>query len=249
MSLMGQLIGGGIGFMLGGPIGAILGAVMGDSMSRRTQAGGVGQGDQLQVTFFVATFSMLGKMAAADGTVSREETDTVERFTRNQMRLDERTRKFAMQIFHQAVNSTNRFEEFATQFQNAFSTRPEILRSMFDMLLQVSMADKTLHPEEDKLLLSAVRIFGLSEAEYRRLKKQRIPDTDKYYAVLDSDPSDSMDEIKKKYRKLVQDYHPDKIVAKGLPEEFTKFAQNKFQEIQEAYEHIQKARQVPGATR
>lgn len=240
MSLMGQVIGGGIGFMLGGPIGAILGAVMGGGMSRGPAQSGIRETQKLQVTFFVASFSMLGKMAAADGTVSKEERDVVEDFIRNQMRLDERTRVFAMQVFNQAVVVPNTFEEFATQFRDNFSARPELLSSMLDMLLRVSMADKVLHPGEEKLLLSAVRIFGISNDEYRHMKEKYCPDTDKYYAILGCDPSASMDEIKQRYRKLVHDFHPDKIVSKGLPEEFTKFASQKFQEIQTAYEKIKK---------
>jgi DnaJ like chaperone protein len=62
--------------------------------------------------------------------------------------------------------------------------------------------------------------------------------TNKYYAVLKCDESASNEEIKKQYRSLVREYHPDKIEAKGLPEEFIKFANDKFKEIQEAYEHI-----------
>lgn len=243
MGLMGQIIGGSIGFMLGGPIGAILGAVMAGGLSRGA-TGQIRQGDQLQVTFFVASFSMLGKMASADGRVSAEETRMVDQFTRAQMRLDDNTRAFAMRIFHKAAASSSTFEEFATQFRDSFSSQPQILRVMLDMLLRVSMADGSMHPHEEKILLSAVELFGISTEEYTRLKEQYCPGTDKHYAVLGLGPKASMEEVKKKYRLLVRDFHPDTIISKGLPEEFNKFAESKFREIQEAYESIKKARAI-----
>jgi len=243
MGLMGQIIGGSIGFMLGGPIGAILGAVMAGGI----RSGGtrqMGQGDKLQVTFFVASFSMLGKMAFADGRVSSEETRLVDQFARAQMRLDDNTRAFAMQIFQKAAASSSTFEEFATQFRDSFSSQPQMLRVMLEMLLRVAMADGTMHPHEGKILLLAVQIFGVSSEEYARMKEQHCPDTDKHYAVLGCKPNAPMEEVKKKHRQLVRDFHPDTIFSKGLPEEFNEFAKSKFREIQEAYESIKKARAV-----
>ena len=60
--------------------------------------------------------------------------------------------------------------------------------------------------------------------------------------MLKTDANASIEEIKKQYRKLVSEYHPDKIASKGLPEEFTKFANDKFREIKEAYEAIKEER-------
>jgi DnaJ like chaperone protein len=62
--------------------------------------------------------------------------------------------------------------------------------------------------------------------------------------VLGVQPTDPDDVIKQQYRKLVQDYHPDKIISKGLPEEFVKFANDKFREIQQAYDTIRKERGI-----
>ena len=241
MGLMGQIIGGSIGYMLGGPIGAILGAVMAGRLTKGV-AGQQRQGNQLQVTFFVASFSMLGKMASADGRVSDEETRLVDQFAKAQMKLDDNTRAFAMQIFHKAVASSSTFEQFATQFQDSFSSQPQMPRIMLDMLLRVAMADGSMHSHEEKILLSAIQTFGISREEYARMKEQHCPDTDKHYAVLGCAPDAPMEEVKKKYRQLVRDFHPDTIFSKGLPEEFNEFAKSKFHEIQEAYESIKKTR-------
>ena len=63
-------------------------------------------------------------------------------------------------------------------------------------------------------------------------------DIDYFYSVLGCSRSDTVPVIKQNYRKLVSDYHPDKIVSKNLPEDFTKFANEKFKSIQEAYEAV-----------
>ena len=115
-----------------------------------------------------------------------------------------------------------------------------------DILCRVAAADGTVSRNEEELIKSAARIFGFSEDQYRMFRSRygftTVRETDPSYAVLGCNPSDSDDQIKKRYRELVQDYHPDKIASKGLPEEFTKFASDKFREIQTAYERIKEKR-------
>ena len=108
--------------------------------------------------------------------------------------------------------------------------------------MRVAISDAELTDVEEKVILSAVRIFNFSDEKYRQIRSKYVNEVEKYYAVLGCRPNDSEDTIKQRYRKLVQDYHPDKIVSKGLPEEFVKFANDKFREIQEAYDVVKKER-------
>ena len=149
-----------------------------------------------------------------------------------------------MNIFHAAVKSQDNFNDFATQFYSLFQTQYQMLDLMIDILLRVSVADGILSQSEERLILSAVRIFNFSDEKYSKLKSRYIKDFEKYYAILECNRNDSNEHIKKQYRKLVSDYHPDKIASKGLPEEFTKFANDKFREIKEAYEVIKKERGI-----
>ena len=249
MGIMGKLLGGTLGFAIGGPLGAIAGAAMGHAFdtSNETQVAGRtyhSQGEAAQFTFFVAAFSMLAKLVRADGRVSKEEMDAVQRFMLEDLNLDPQTRQFALNIFNTAVHSHETFEDFAAQFYHHFQYRPEFLELMIDILIRVSVADGQMSPSEERLIRSAVGIFKFSEDEYRKLRSRYVKDFAKYYAVLRCDPSDSTDHIKSQYRRLVSEYHPDKIASKGLPEEFTTFASNKFREIQEAYDFIKKERGI-----
>ena len=124
------------------------------------------------------------------------------------------------------------------------SPQPQLLEVMIDILLRVSVADGTLNAAEEALILKAVNTFHFSDTQYRTLKSKYVQDIDKHYATLGTDRSATDEQIKKQYRKLVHEYHPDKIASKGLPEEFTRFAENKFREIQEAYDSIKKERHL-----
>ena len=250
MGMLGKIIGGTIGFAMAGPLGAIAGAALGHAFDSNSQAqyiddrARLSSGEEAQFTFFVAAFSMLAKLAKADGQVTREEMNAVEKFMMYDLNLNSESRRLATNIFHTAIESPNSFNDFATQFYNQFQEQYQMLDLMIDILIRVSVADGTLSPSEEKLILSAVRIFNFDDEKYRRFKSKYIQDVEKYYAILGCNSSDSNEHIKKQYRKLVSDYHPDKIASKGLPEEFTKFANVKFREIQEAYETIKKERNI-----
>ncbi|MDT8379466.1 MAG: TerB family tellurite resistance protein [Desulfotignum sp.] len=252
MSWLGKMIGGTIGFALGGPIGAVAGAAFGHAFVDRKEdaylasipgrTGSLSSNEEAQLVFFTAAFSMLAKLCKADGQVSEKEIQVVEAFMKKDLQLDSTGQESAKNIFRQAIRSSESFEAFAMQFYSVFKTQPHIIALMMDVLFRVGTADGSLSDAENATLRSAARIFNVSDAEFNRLKSKYIRPADKYYAVLKCDETASNEEIKKQYRKLVTEYHPDKIQAKGLPEEFIKFANDKFAEIQEAYDQIRKKR-------
>ena len=250
MGWLGKVIGGTLGFAIGGPLGAVAGAVFGHAFDRTSEDYGVDEsprtvtGEQAQFTFFVATFSMLAKLAKADGQVSRQEVDSINRFMMEDLNLDPQSRMVAMKIFDSAMSSPQSFHDFATQFYGQFYAQSQILAMMIDILLRVSIADGEMSAGEEDLILSAARIFNFSDEAYQKLKSQYVQAFDKYYATLQSAKHDTDDHIKKQYRKLAKEYHPDKIISKGLPEEFNQLAHDKFREIQEAYEIIRKERGI-----
>jgi DnaJ like chaperone protein len=252
MSWLGKMIGGTIGFALGGPIGAVAGAAFGHTFvdkkeqvylsSRPGSPESLSSNEEAQLVFFTAAFSMLAKISKADGTITQNEISAVETFMKRDLGLDAGSQQTAINIFRQAVDSPESFDAFALQFYSIFRTQPNIIELLMDVLLRVSAADGSISSQEEAMLLSATRIFNYSSADYDRLKSRYVRETNKFYAVLKCDETSSDEEIKKQYRKLVSEYHPDKIEAKGLPEEFIKFANDKFKEIQEAYESIKKER-------
>ena len=248
MGWLGKIVGGTLGFALGGPLGAIAGAALGhtfDATNNQHYTEGRRQlsyQEEAQMTFFVATFSMLAKVAKADGRISPAEVQAVEDFMAHELNLTPESRIFATEVFRTAINSPMTFEDFAGQFYDQFHNQPRLLDLMIDVLLRLSVADGALTEKEEKLISSAARIFHFSEQKYHELKSRYAPDSEKYYAILGTSSRASDDEIKRQYRKLVKEYHPDTIASKGLPEEFNKFASEKFREIQNAYDAVRQER-------
>lgn len=197
--------------------------------------------------FFVAIFSMLGKLANADEVVTEDEIDTVKQIISERFRLSSTAEQFAIETFTDALESDTSFEEYADRFYESFSQEPEILMSMLEVLLVVAHADSHFHEKEEALVESAARIFDLTDS-YRQIISRlngSLEDLDRCYEILGCTPDDDLAVVKSRYRELAMQFHPDRIQSKGLPKEFLQFATDKFQEIQAAFEvvsrHLQDA--------
>jgi DnaJ like chaperone protein len=250
MGWLGKMVGGTIGFALGGPLGAIAGAVFGHAFDRseeRTfsqERQRLSPGEETQFAFFIGAFSMLAKLSQADGRVSQEEVTSIEKFMVFDLGLNRESQAVAMNIFHAAMASPGTFQDFADQFYQRFRFQPQLLDVMLDILLRVSIADGALSEAEERLILAAKSIFSIGDAQYVAIKSRYIQDNDRYYTILGVQRNDTNEAIRKQYRKLAKEYHPDMIASKGLPEEFTKLAEDKFREIQKAYDMVRKERNI-----
>ena len=246
MGWFGKMTFGTMGLLFGGPLGAIIGVSLGhhlvDKKAEYGQSGAVPpKSEQAQAAYFVCIFSILGKIAKADGVVTNDELKVVDDFI-NGMNISETEKQFAKQVFNEAKNSNYSVEDFASQFYQINSGQPAVLHSFLDVLFRVAAADKVLHPAEEDALMRIKDIFQISDRQFNDIKSIYFTDVDRYYKLLSCPVDSSNDEIKKSYKKLVRDFHPDTIVSKGLPEEFTEFASSRFREIQEAYEKVRKER-------
>ena len=242
MSWRGKILGGGIGFVLGGPLGTIIGAVLGHHVLDQGTSLTFSTLEANQSIYFIATFSMLGKLAKSDGVVTEAEIRVIESVMQNSLRLNGEARQLAIGIFNEAKDSDTSFGQFAQQFHDHFRNSEEVLVSMIELLLLVAYADGEMHAAEEQLILVAVNIFGLKD-RYRQIKSRFTGtpnDVGKYYQILGCSKGDSKSAVKKKYRKLAMQYHPDRIHAKGVPREFAQVSQDRFKEIQNAYDIVSK---------
>ena len=111
------------------------------------------------------------------------------------------------------------------------------------MLFELALADGILHPNEDSLLRKIPRIFRFDEKVYKSLYEKFVKKTNDYFKTLGVNKNAPFNEIKKAYLKKRKEFHPDTLIGKGLPEEFIEKAKEKFIEIQEAYEELEKRHQ------
>jgi DnaJ like chaperone protein len=249
MAWMGKILGGTVGWSFGGPLGAVIGAAIGNHFDQNNsnsnqfgtqQRSNLNQQEEKQTIFFTSIFSMLAKFAQADGTVSREEIKTIDRFIKNELKLQGEARKLAIRVFDEAKKKNNSFEEYAQQFYDNFKNEQTLVVGMFDLLMRVAVADNDFHYKEEEYIKKAKKIFNLNDSQYESIRSQYVDtaDLEKCYKILECSPEADFKEVKRKYRKKAKDFHPDNVIGKGLPEEFVDFAEEEFKKINDAYEKI-----------
>lgn len=266
MSWKGKVFGSVAGFAVGGPVGAVVGGILGHQMDKSASFSFTinnysteGEKQQIQSAFFAATFSVMGHVAKADGIVSKAEIDVATRIM-DQMRLSPELRSEAIKLFQQGKQNDFPLTETLSTFLQQCGDHKHLLYMFLELQLQSAFADGEVHLKEEALLLQICEQLNISQRQYQRIKRrlqaqqrfqQRYQQHKKQsprsnlkdaYEVLGLNSSASDDEVKKSYRLLVSQHHPDKLLAKGLPEEMMILAKEKTQQITKAYETIKETR-------
>jgi DnaJ like chaperone protein len=242
MSIWGKFGGAAAGFLLGGgPIGAVAGAVAGHFLFDRDAADGYDQ--EPGVSFTIAIIALGAKMAKADGVVTDDEIEAFGRIFRVPPSEEANVRR----IFDLARQDTAGYEAYAGQIARLFRGNPAMLEDILDGLFEIAKADGVLHPGELAFLETVSDIFGFSPSEFRRIRASHFgPDAADPYFILGVDHQASDEEIRRTYLLLVRENHPDRLIARGVPEEFVRLANDKLAAINGAYDKIQVERQPAG---
>ena len=244
MSFFNSALGAMIGFSIGGPIGALIGGVIGSKFGSRRSAyssrATATPNQKQQAAFFAALFACLAKLAKADGQVSKKEIEKVDNFIKERFKFDKEQRVFAIKVFNTAKDDKVSYEEYAHQLANLLSSNKNALVVFYELLFELAMADGVLDKNEEELLKNTVSIFGIDAQLFRNLKEQFSGSSSNPYKILGVEEGASFLDIKKAYMKKRREFHPDSLVSKGLPEELITRAKEKFIEIQQAFEEIEK---------
>ncbi|MBP7654230.1 TerB family tellurite resistance protein [Candidatus Dependentiae bacterium] len=195
-----------------------------------------------QSAFITVLIALCAKMAQADGKVDAAEVRIVKDFFKTQLNLDEDSLQKIRIIFKEALNSNHNIDDLLLQWKTI--SNPQINIEILNLLYKIAMSDGSLHKGEEEFINKVVMMLGISETHHHQIKSLYISATDQYYEILGISGSATDQEIKKAYRTLVTQYHPDKLVSKGLPEDMIKFATEKMNKINEAYEEIRKKRKI-----
>jgi DnaJ like chaperone protein len=237
MSIWGKIGGAAAGLALGGPLGALIGAVAGHMMFDRGKSAPSEQ--QAQLAFTIGVIALAAKMAKADGVVTDDEV----RAFRQVFEVPEGEAASVARVFDLANRSVDGYEAYARQLAGLFSDRADILEDVIDGLFHIAKADGAVHERELAYLQNVAIIFGFSETDFERISARHIrPAGEDPYVILGIDRSASDEDVKRVYRKLVAEHHPDRAMARGLPEEFVKIATDKLARINDAYEKIERER-------
>ncbi|MDC1317995.1 co-chaperone DjlA [Candidatus Thioglobus sp.] len=256
MSWWTSVLGGALGYMIGGPLGAMLGVAFAGNLSKgksnfRGSASDYRPGDQqrVQAAFFSSVFSVMGYIAKVDGKVSKSEILLAQQVMQH-MQLSEDMQKAAKELFNQGKQKDFNLDEVLEQFRTESHRRTHLVRMFLEIQIQASYADGVFDDKEYDALKYIAQKLRFPIPELERLIQQFSVASgksskltiDDAYVILGADKNLTDKELKTAYRRLLSQHHPDKLVAKGLPEEMTKMANEKTQEIISAYELIKKHR-------
>jgi len=244
MAIWGKILGGAAGLLLGGPLGALLGSVAGHVVDKYRENDGEMASDGAstglkQVAFTIAVVALGAKLAKADGVVTRDEVDAFKRV----FRIPKEEEANFAKVFDRARQNTAGYEGYAHQVAKMFRTSPQVMEDLLHGLFAIAMADGVLHPDEDTYLRNIAGIFGFDDQAYDRMRSYHSgAEARDPYQILGVAADISDADLKKAYRKLIRENHPDKVMAEGLPEEFIQLANEKLAKINAAYDEITKRR-------
>ncbi|MEN8838820.1 MAG: molecular chaperone DjiA [Celeribacter marinus] len=194
---------------------------------------------ELRVGFAIAVIGLGAKMAKADGQVTRDEVTAF----REVFQIAPEDEAAAARVFNLARQDVAGFEDYAKQVKAMYGNDCEPLCDLMDGLFHIAMADGEYHPREDAYLARVADIFEISDRKFRALRARYVPDAyPDPYDVLGVDPRDETATIKSAYRDLVRETHPDRMIARGVPEEAVRLATDRMVEINAAWEEIQAQR-------
>lgn len=238
MSIWGKLGGTAAGFVIGGPIGAAVGAVAGHLLIDKSAE--LPTSDEPGVAFTIAVIALCAKMARSDGIVTPDEEQVFARIFRVPPGEEANVRR----IFNLARQDTAGFEVYAGQIARQFRGNPGVLEDVMDGLFEIAKADHVLHPGELAFLERVSEIFGFAPNVFRRIRATHFRDAADPYVVLGVSWEATPDEIKRTYHMLVKENHPDRLMARGVPPEFVRIANDKLASINAAYEKILVEREI-----
>ncbi|MDR5861055.1 co-chaperone DjlA [Halomonas eurihalina] len=251
------LIGGVLGFLIGGPVGLLIGGGLGYWLVRRLRRSMLGRLAGVQAQFLESTFAVMGCMCKADGRVSEAELDASRQLW-DRLRLSEEQRTKARADFNRGKSEDFDLEAELAKIRQIVGSQPALRQVFLQVQLAAITADGQLHPAERDMLMRVVRGLGCSEAEIAQIEAMlrgaaegggapHETSLEDAYQVLGVSSEASDAEIKRQYRRLMSENHPDKLAAKGLPENMREVAKERTSEIGNAYERIRKARSADAA--
>lgn len=241
MAKFGKWIGAGLGFVMGGPLGALFGLFLGSAFDSATvitdtgnpSASRSGRGDFMFSLTVLATAVM-----KADGSMTRSELAYVKDFLlRN---FGEEATREGLAMINKLRSQEIPVMQVCTQIR--YNMNPALRSQLLYFLFGIAQADGRVCEQEIRLLENISGWLGIDRTNFNSLKSMYYKDTDAAYTTLGVSPDATDEEIKKAYRRMARENHPDKVSHLG--EDIRKAAEEKFTRINLAYEEIKKQRGV-----
>lgn len=255
MQWFGKVAGAVLGLAVAGPLGSVIGAVLGHQFDQGMATRLTGGAAATQHLFFEVTFEVMGHLAKSDGRVSEEEIRVARRIM-HAMHLGPEQVNAAIERFTAGKRVDYPIERRVGELASRIASRRDLARAFVEIQVQAAVGAGDIDAVKRQLLWRISRTFGFTRTELAQIEAllrsrqhghdgsvAQISLDDAYQALgVASDASDSA--VKAAYRKLMSQHHPDKLVARGLPESMLKMAEEKTREVRAAYDRIKAHRRI-----
>jgi len=192
-----------------------------------------------QVAFSAAMIALSAKMAKADGIVTSVEVATFRRL----FAVPAGEEKHVARLFDIAKGDVAGFDAYAARVAAFYGDDREELEDVLDGLFVIATADGAVHRNEFAYLEEVGLIFGIEGVEFERIAARHVvPEEGDPYLIIGVERTMDLAEIRRRYRKLVVENHPDKLIARGMPPEFVAIANERLAAINGAFERIERER-------
>ncbi|MEO0683227.1 MAG: molecular chaperone DjiA [Pseudomonadota bacterium] len=188
--------------------------------------------------FAIAVIALGAKMAKADGRVTRDEVTAF----RDVFHIPPKAERNAARVFNMARTDVAGFEGYAARIARMFGDRKDPLQDLLEGLFHIAAADGEFHPNEQSFLRRVWEIFELPDRIWSSLASRYGLAGDDPYAILGVDPEASDEAVRKTWRDVVRESHPDRMIARGVPEEAIRLATARLAAANDAYEAIMRLR-------
>ena len=187
------------------------------------------------IGFTIAVIALGAKMAKADGLVTRDEVTAF----RQVFHIPASETQNAARVFDLARKDVAGFDLYAARIRDMFGAGHQALVDLLEGLFYIAVADGRYHPNENIFLEEVARIFGVQSRDFVNMRARFVPDENPDpYCVLGLDPTADAETVRQAWRALVREYHPDRMIARGVPEEAMKLAEKRLIQANWAYEEI-----------
>jgi DnaJ like chaperone protein len=258
MAWTGKFIGAALGAIAGGPVGAVLGAVVGHQFDRGLSEAGGQPPREVQAAFFEATFAVMGHVAKADGRVSEDEIRAA-RAVMHHMQLAPEQVQEAIRLFTNGKRPDFPLDARMRELRRVLGRRRGVARAFVEIQVQAVLGAGEITAPAREVLWRVASGLGLSRVELAQIEalirlqhlrarqqgaRGRPPEApiEDAYRVLGIAPDASDREVKTAYRRLMNQHHPDKLRARGMPESMLPVAEQKTREIRAAYDRVRTVR-------
>ncbi len=192
-----------------------------------------------RVGFAIAVIALGAKMAKADGQVTRDEVSAF----REVFTIPPGDEKNAAKLFNLARQDVAGYEQYATKIAAMFGAQDAALCDLMEGLFFIAIADGEYHPAEDDFLARVAHILGFDQRRFRSLRARFVPDAiPDPYEVFGLEPDATYEQLRAAWRTEVRESHPDRMIARGVPEEAVKLAEKRLIVVNNAWEEIKAER-------